>query len=166
MRFFVAIEQLVFPSFRPQEFPSHLRRYIHSLFFPLRRGHQSRLDLDCAKHSGSRWRSVAADFASHSSGEFSPRKARLGDGRVCLGVVVAPVLGPTLCGWLTDQYSWRWAFYIDVPVGIVAVLMISRFIGDPPDIRSAKPGRMDAIGLGCLPFGWARCKSKNLVPSA
>jgi MFS transporter, DHA2 family, multidrug resistance protein len=67
-----------------------------------------------------------------------------------LGVVVAPVLGPTLGGWLTDQYSWRWAFYINVPVGIVAVLMISRFIEDPPYLRSAKPGRIDAIGLGLL----------------
>ncbi len=67
-----------------------------------------------------------------------------------LGVVVAPVLGPTLGGWLTDQYSWRWAFYINVPIGALAIFMISKFIEDPPYIKSAKPGRIDAIGLGLL----------------
>jgi len=67
-----------------------------------------------------------------------------------LGVVVAPVIGPTLGGWLTDQYSWRWAFYINIPVGILATFMILRFVKDPPYIATAKPGRIDAIGLGLL----------------
>jgi len=67
-----------------------------------------------------------------------------------LGVVVAPVLGPTLGGWLTDQYSWRWAFYINVPVGILAALMIIRFVKDPPYIQHAKVGKIDSIGLGLL----------------
>ena len=58
-----------------------------------------------------------------------------------LGVVVAPVLGPTLGGWLTDTYSWRWAFYIDVPVGIFAVFMITRYVEDPPYIKNATPGQ-------------------------
>jgi len=66
------------------------------------------------------------------------------------GVVVAPVLGPTLGGFLTDTYSWRWAFYINVPIGIAAVLMIMRFVEDPPYIRRANPGRIDGIGLGLL----------------
>ncbi len=60
-----------------------------------------------------------------------------------LGVVVAPVLGPTLGGWLTDTYSWRWAFYINIPIGILAILMIMRFVEDPPYIKNAKPGRFD-----------------------
>ena len=81
---------------------------------------------------------------------FPPEKRGSAMAVFALGVVVAPVLGPTLGGWLTDQYSWRWAFYINVPIGILAVLMISRFIEDPPYIRSAKPGRIDAIGLGLL----------------
>ncbi len=67
-----------------------------------------------------------------------------------LGVVVAPVLGPTLGGYLTDQYSWRWAFYINIPIGVLALFMVSRFVEDPPYISSAKPGRFDAIGLGLL----------------
>jgi DHA2 family multidrug resistance protein len=81
---------------------------------------------------------------------FPPAKRGLAMAIFALGVVVAPVLGPTLGGWLTDQYSWRWAFYINVPVGVIAVLLISRVIEDPPYIKSAKPGRIDAIGLGLL----------------
>ncbi len=67
-----------------------------------------------------------------------------------LGVVVAPVLGPTVGGWLTETYSWRWAFYINIPIGIVAILMIMRYVQDPIYIREAKPGRFDAIGFGLL----------------
>src|SRR6266550_6852583 len=56
-----------------------------------------------------------------------------------LGVVVAPILGPVLGGWLTDNYSWRWVFYINLPVGIFAVIMISRYVQDPSYVKEAKP---------------------------
>ncbi len=81
---------------------------------------------------------------------FPPQKRGSAMAVFALGVVVAPVLGPTLGGWLTDNYSWRWAFYINIPVGIAATMMISRFIRDPDYIRDAKPGRLDGIGLGLL----------------
>jgi len=81
---------------------------------------------------------------------FPPAKRGLAMAAFGLGVVVAPIVGPTLGGWLTDQYSWRWAFYINIPVGILAILMISRFVTDPPYIREAKVGRLDAIGFGLL----------------
>jgi DHA2 family multidrug resistance protein len=67
-----------------------------------------------------------------------------------LGIVVAPVLGPTLGGWLTDTFSWRYAFYINIPVGILAVFMITRFVHDPPYIKNAKVGAFDNIGFGLL----------------
>src|SRR5579863_7100811 len=54
-----------------------------------------------------------------------------------LGIVVAPMLGPVLGGWLTDIYSWRWVFYINVPIGIASILMTSVFIFDPSYIRRA-----------------------------
>ena len=73
-----------------------------------------------------------------------------------LGIVVAPVLGPTLGGWLTDTYSWRYAFYINIPVGILAVIMISRFVHDPPYIKNAKVGAFDNIGFGLLVV-WTGC---------
>jgi MFS transporter, DHA2 family, multidrug resistance protein len=87
---------------------------------------------------------------------FPPAKRGLAMALFGLGVVVAPVLGPTLGGWLTDQYTWRWAFYINIPVGILAVFMISRFVKDPPYIAKAKPGRIDSIGLGLLAI-WLAC---------
>ncbi|MGB8028609.1 MAG: DHA2 family efflux MFS transporter permease subunit [Terracidiphilus sp.] len=73
-----------------------------------------------------------------------------------LGIVVAPVLGPTLGGWLTDTWSWRYAFYINIPVGILAVIMISRFVHDPPYIKHAKVGAFDNIGFGLLAV-WTGC---------
>src|ERR1700759_2953158 len=81
---------------------------------------------------------------------FPPQRRGLAMAVFALGVVVAPVLGPTLGGWLTDTYSWRWAFYINIPIGVLATFLIMRFVKDPPYIQSAKPGRIDAIGLGLL----------------
>ena len=72
-----------------------------------------------------------------------------------LGVVVAPIIGPTLGGWITDNYSWRWIFYINVPVGILAMLMTNMFVEDPPYIRNQKPGQIDYIGLGLMALGIA-----------
>lgn len=69
-----------------------------------------------------------------------------------LGIVVAPILGPTLGGWLTDSYSWRWVFYINLPVGIASVLMTQAFIFDPPYIKR-RAGRVDFWGLGLLAVG-------------
>jgi MFS transporter, DHA2 family, multidrug resistance protein len=73
-----------------------------------------------------------------------------------LGIVVAPVLGPTLGGWLTDTFSWRYAFYINIPVGLLAVFMIARFVHDPPYIKNAKVGAFDNLGFGLL-IVWTGC---------
>jgi drug resistance transporter, EmrB/QacA subfamily len=72
-----------------------------------------------------------------------------------MGIVVAPIIGPTLGGWITDNYSWRWIFYINVPVGILAVLMASAFVEDPPYIKNQRPGRIDYIGFGLMAVGLA-----------
>src|SRR5438270_133597 len=87
---------------------------------------------------------------------FPPQKRGSAMAVFALGVVVAPVLGPTLGGWLTDAYSWRWAFYINIPVGIFAVFMISRYVQDPSYVKEAKPGKLDGIGLGLLAV-WLGC---------
>jgi DHA2 family multidrug resistance protein len=69
-----------------------------------------------------------------------------------LGVVLAPAFGPTLGGWLTDNYSWPWIFYINVPIGIINVLMVTRFIKDPPYLVRER-GYIDFPGLGLLVVG-------------
>ncbi|MDB6040204.1 MAG: Drug resistance transporter EmrB/QacA subfamily [Verrucomicrobiales bacterium] len=81
---------------------------------------------------------------------FPPAKRGVAMAVFAMGVVVAPILGPTLGGWITDNYSWRWIFYINLPVGIFAIVMAQAFIEDPPYIRDAKPGRIDLIGFALL----------------
>lgn len=66
-----------------------------------------------------------------------------------LGIVVAPMLGPVLGGWLTDSYSWRWVFYINVPIGILSIIMTTMFVFDPSYIRRAS-SRIDYWGIGML----------------
>ena len=78
---------------------------------------------------------------------FPPKKRGLAMAVYGMGIVVAPIIGPTLGGWITDNYSWRWIFYINVPVGILAVLMVRMFIEDPPYIKNQKPGRIDYTGF-------------------
>src|SRR5256885_5129373 len=69
-----------------------------------------------------------------------------------LGIVVAPMLGPVLGGWLTDNYSWRWIFHVNIPVGVVAVMMTKMFIFDPPYIRRST-AKVDTWGIGMLAVG-------------
>jgi DHA2 family multidrug resistance protein len=66
-----------------------------------------------------------------------------------LGIVVAPIMGPVLGGWLTDNYSWRWVFYINVPIGVLAVIMARAYVFDPPYIRRLSEV-VDYVGLGLL----------------
>jgi DHA2 family multidrug resistance protein len=81
---------------------------------------------------------------------FPPAKRGAAMAVFAFGVVVAPVLGPTLGGWLTDSYSWRYAFYINIPIGILALFMIGRFIKDPPYIAKAKVAPLDRYGFAAL----------------
>jgi DHA2 family multidrug resistance protein len=73
-----------------------------------------------------------------------------------IGVVVAPILGPTLGGWLTDNYSWRWVFYINIPIGILAVILCSILLEDPAYLKESRPGKIDFIGFALLTV-WIGC---------
>src|SRR6185295_5437537 len=81
---------------------------------------------------------------------FPPQKRGIAMAVFGMGIVVAPIIGPTLGGWITDNYSWRWIFYLNIPVGALAVYLLHRFIEDPPYIRQARSSRIDGIGFGLL----------------
>lgn len=85
--------------------------------------------------------------------ECFPRRQRgMGMAIFGIGVVFAPIIGPTLGGWLTDNYSWRWIFYINIPISVIALVMSKIYIVDPPYLRRGAV-KMDYIGLGLLAVG-------------
>jgi DHA2 family multidrug resistance protein len=83
---------------------------------------------------------------------FPPQERGRAMGFWGLGIVVAPILGPVLGGWLTDSYSWRWVFYINIPVGLASLLLIQLYVFDPPYI-TRRSGRIDYWGIGLLAVG-------------
>ncbi len=83
---------------------------------------------------------------------FPPEEQGMAMGLYGFGVVLGPAFGPTIGGWLTDHYSWPWIFYINVPIGILNVLLVLRFIKDPPYLVREK-GRLDMLGLSLMTIG-------------
>ena len=86
---------------------------------------------------------------------FPPAKRGMAFAIYGMAVVVAPAIGPTLGGFITDNYSWRWIFYINVPIGIISLLLTSRLISDPPYLNKERKRSfsIDYIGLGLLALG-------------
>ena len=69
-----------------------------------------------------------------------------------LGIIVAPTLGPTLGGWITDNYSWNWCFFINIPIGIVSAFIVTTFLHDPPGSKG-REGGIDFFGIILLMVG-------------
>ncbi len=90
---------------------------------------------------------------------FPPAKRGMAMAVYGMAILVAPILGPTLGGWITDNYSWRWIFYINVPVGCFSLFLSNIVVEDPPYLKAqravlrGKPFRIDYIGLGLLALG-------------
>jgi DHA2 family multidrug resistance protein len=83
---------------------------------------------------------------------FPPEEQAMAMGMYGLGVVVAPAVGPTLGGWITDSFTWPWVFYVNVPIGFLSILLVSRFIHDPPYLVRRK-GKIDLTGVAFLAVG-------------
>ncbi len=86
---------------------------------------------------------------------FPPAKRGMAFAVYGVAVVTAPAIGPTLGGWITDNFTWRWIFFINIPVGIISILLTSRLIQDPPYFKRRKLSetRIDYIGLGFVALG-------------
>src|SRR5246127_4246063 len=79
-----------------------------------------------------------------------------------MAIVTAPVVGPPLGGWITDNWSWRWVFFINIPIGIISLLLTSRLLSDPPEFKqeveaAKKAGRLkvDYLGILLIALGFA-----------
>jgi DHA2 family multidrug resistance protein len=70
-----------------------------------------------------------------------------------MGIVVAPIIGPTLGGWITDNFSWRWIFYINLPIGFLGLFLQNLFVEDPPYLLNKKAERIDYMGFGFMALG-------------
>jgi len=82
---------------------------------------------------------------------FSKEEQGLVQSIFIMGIIVAPTLGPTLGGWITDNYTWNWCFFINVPIGIVSAFLVWSFLHDPTGPR--KVGSVDWLGIGLLAVG-------------
>lgn len=102
---------------------------------------------------------------------FPPEKRGAAFGLTAIATIVAPVLGPTLGGWITDNYTWRWIFFVNVPVGIVAVVINAILVEDPPWEKEKQKRRtrgidyiglaLISLGLGCLQVAMDRGEDDN-----
>ncbi|TPG64957.1 DHA2 family efflux MFS transporter permease subunit [Ewingella americana] len=105
---------------------------------------------------------------------FKPKDRGKAFGLSSIAIIVAPVIGPTLGGYITDNVSWRWIFFINIPVGIIALLAIYQLLEDPPWERKAKVKLsvdyigigLIALGLGCLQVMMDRGEDENWFNSA
>ncbi len=86
---------------------------------------------------------------------FPPHKRGLAFALYGITAVIAPTIGPTLGGWITDNYSWRWIFYINLPVGLLAMFLSFRMVEDPPYLKKLRGAglRIDYIGIALLTLG-------------
>jgi len=82
---------------------------------------------------------------------FPPEKRSIAFSLYGMAVVVAPAIGPTVGGWITDNYTWRWIFFLNIPVGILSLILTSRIVEDPPYLKRVKAKLGESMGgvLGC-----------------
>ncbi len=83
---------------------------------------------------------------------FPPRERGMTMAIFGMGVVFGPILGPIMGGWITDHFTWRWIFYINIPIGLVAIMLALIFVSDPPYLRR-RTVRIDSLGLALLVLG-------------
>src|SRR5215469_15501183 len=85
---------------------------------------------------------------------FPPKEQAMVQALFIVGLIVAPTIGPTLGGWITDNYNWNWIFFINIPIAAVTIFLTMTFLQDPPGSRR-RPERIDFAGIGLLTVGLA-----------
>src|SRR6202163_4423980 len=93
---------------------------------------------------------------------FPPNKRAAAFALYSMAIVTAPAIGPPLGGWITDNWSWRWVFFINIPIGILSLILTKRFVSDPPEfirqvqaVRRAGKLKIDGLGIVLVALGFA-----------
>jgi DHA2 family multidrug resistance protein len=86
---------------------------------------------------------------------FPPSQRGRAFSLTAIATVVAPIMGPTLGGWITDNYSWRWVFFINVPIGVLTTFAVMSLVEDPPWARAKSKVSIDYIGIGLIALTFA-----------
>ena len=94
---------------------------------------------------------------------FPPHKRAMAFALYTVAIVTAPAIGPVLGGWITDNYNWRWVFFINIPVGLLSMFLTTRFVHDPPTFAEERKSvrtadgklRVDGIGIALIGLGSA-----------
>ncbi|HEY3331225.1 MAG TPA: DHA2 family efflux MFS transporter permease subunit [Capsulimonadaceae bacterium] len=86
---------------------------------------------------------------------FPPEEQGIAMGIFGFVVLFGPAIGPTLGGYITDNFSWPWIFFINLPIGIIGLAVAMRYLYDPPYMRGGQSGKIDAVGIGLLAVGLA-----------
>ncbi|MCL5966356.1 MAG: DHA2 family efflux MFS transporter permease subunit, partial [Deltaproteobacteria bacterium] len=84
---------------------------------------------------------------------FPPREHGIAMAIFGVGAMFGPIAGPLMGGYITDTLSWRWIFYVNIPIGLLAVLMVAAFIHDPPYVKEAERVKVDRWGIALLAVG-------------
>jgi len=87
---------------------------------------------------------------------FPIEKRRMAMSVFGVGIIIAPIIGPVLGGWITDNYSWHWIFYINVPLGFLSAFLANMFVEDPPFAKKKAGQKIDFLGFGFL-IAWLVC---------
>ena len=103
---------------------------------------------------------------------FPPRQHGIAMAAFGVGIMFGPIIGPLLGGWITDNWSWHWIFFINIPIGIISILLTMLFITDPPYMKQARM-KIDywglallALGLGCLQIVLDKGQQENWFSSS
>src|SRR6201994_115848 len=93
---------------------------------------------------------------------FPPTKRAAAFALYSMAIVTAPAIGPPLGGWITDSFSWRWIFFINIPIGIISLVLTSRIVSDPPqfieEVKAARAGgklKIDYFGISLIALAFA-----------
>ena len=141
---------------RPQAVLHDVSGDFHGQFIAVRNGAQPRRHHHVSGVARCGRRRPSTHGAGHSGGHLPARSSAV-PAFALYGItaIVAPTIGPTLGGWITDNYTWRWIFFINLPVGILALFLVFRLIEDPPWVKRSKGAgvKIDYIGVALLTLG-------------